>query len=72
MVSNPWGGLKADISEAFRPTGDGGAGAEPPLTIILIKSHLTVRRPLGSLTRETLLVLTTKIIKSHLMFTKCF
>ena len=26
-----WGGLKADISEAFRPTGNGGAWAEPPL-----------------------------------------
>jgi len=42
--AQPWGGPKADISEAFRPTGNGGAGAEPPLTIILIKSHLTVRR----------------------------
>ena len=30
--AQPWGGLKADISEAFRPTGNGGAGAERPLT----------------------------------------
>ena len=44
--AQPWGGLKADFSEAFRPTGNGGAGAEPPLTMILIKSNLTVRRPL--------------------------
>ena len=36
------GGPKTDFSEAFRPTGNGGAGAEPPLTIILIKSRLTV------------------------------
>ena len=46
--AQPWGGLKADFSEAFRPTGSGGARAEPPLTIILIKSRLTVRRTLGS------------------------
>ena len=32
--AQPWGGPKADISEAFGPTGNGGAGAEPPLTII--------------------------------------
>ena len=44
--AQPWGGPKADFSEAFGPTGNGGAGAEPPLTIILIKSRLTVRRPL--------------------------
>jgi hypothetical protein len=35
--AQPWGGPKADFSEAFRPTGNGGARAEPPLTIILIK-----------------------------------
>jgi len=34
--AQPWGSLKADFSEAFRPTGNGGAGAEPPLTIILV------------------------------------
>ena len=47
--AQPWGGPKADISEAFRPTGNRGAGAEPPLIIILINSRLTVRRPSGSL-----------------------
>ena len=40
--AQPWGGPKADKN--------GGAGAEPPLTFILINSRLTVRRPLGSLT----------------------
>ena len=28
--AQPWGGPKADISEAFRPTGNGGVGTEPP------------------------------------------
>ena len=48
--AQPSGGPKADFSDAFRPTGNGGEGADPPLTIILINSRLTVRRPLGSLT----------------------
>ena len=39
--AQPWGGAKADKN--------GGAGAEPPLTFILLNSRLTVRRPLGSL-----------------------
>ena len=37
-----FGGLQADKN--------GGAGAEPPLTLILINDRLIVRRPLGSLT----------------------
>ena len=45
--AQPWEGPKADISEAFTPTGNGGAGAEPPLTMILIKNRLAVRRCIG-------------------------
>ena len=52
--AHPRGGLKADFSETFRPTGNGGEGAEPPLTIILINCRLPVRRPLGSLTLAAL------------------
>jgi hypothetical protein len=54
--AQPGGGRKADFSEAFGPTGNVGAGAEPPLIINIIiisiiirlmKNHLTVRRPLN-------------------------